>query len=100
MVATLLTLFVCTVAAVRGGFAVAVVLADVWSMLCGGFVLVAMRWIGSRRCLGCVRPLLCSGRTAVVVWWIRGCYSTAAVVVRWCGSCCCVASVRSPDATD
>ena len=23
-------------------------LADVWSMLCGGFVLVAVRWIGSR----------------------------------------------------
>ncbi len=56
VVATLLTLFVCTVAAVRGGFAVAVVLADVWSMLCGGFVLVVMRWFGSRRCRGDVRP--------------------------------------------
>ena len=43
---------------------------------------------------GCA-VILCSGRMAVVLWWIRGCYGPASAVARWCCSCCCVASVRT-----
>ncbi len=98
VIATLLTLFVRTVVTVRGGFAVAV----------GRCMVNVVWWVGSRchavdwqsSVSGVCVAVLRSGRAAVVVWWIGWCYRAAAVVVRWCGSRCCVASVRSPDATD
>ncbi len=43
-------------------------------MLCGGFVFVVMRWVGSRRCLGGVRS------SCVVGVWLSSCGGFAGVM--------------------